>query len=353
MNSPESDRLRSSPGDAAYDVFLAGPVFMDIIFSGMDHAPVLGTETWASAMGSCPGGVANMAVALSRLGLSTSLATAFGDDSYGDFCRESLELAEGIDISRSVRMTGRHTPLTISLAYEGDRTMVSHGHINEHPGIGEDIPMSRSVFTSLELDRGVPWLDHAKDAGARIVVDCGWDASGAWELDRLVDLHLADVFVANEIEALSWTRTSDAATAACVLADRVGLAVVTRGQAGAVAADRATGDLIEVPGMPVKVVDPTGAGDVFVAGLMAGLARDRSIRESLSLGSVAAALSVQQLGGSFSAPIPEEITAWYSDNPARGASDFESSYGFLDGFFPRSEHPRRPRRAIPTLGFRP
>ena len=67
-------------------------------------------------MGSCPGGIANLAVAARRLGLRTSLAAAFGDDAYGDFCWETLADEEGVDLSRSRRFEGWHCPVTVSMA---------------------------------------------------------------------------------------------------------------------------------------------------------------------------------------------------------------------------------------------
>lgn len=339
--------------EPVYDVFLAGPVFMDIVFSGMRHAPVLGTETWAEVMGSCPGGIANIAVALSRLGLSTSLATAFGDDAYGDFCRDSLELAEGIELSRSVRMTGRHTPLTISLAYDGDRTMVSHGHINEHPEVTDELPVARAVFVSLGSGKETRWLAPAKAGGARVIANSGWDDTGQWDLTTLEDLPLVDVFVTNEVEALLWTKTADAACAAMRLAENVGLAVVTRGAAGALAVDAATRTVTEVGGIGTPAIDPTGAGDVFVAGLMAGFELGCTVREALTIGAVAAGLSVQRIGGSLSAPVGEELRTWYERHDERGQHRFESDYGFLRELFPPTRQVRRTRRAVPTVGFRP
>jgi hypothetical protein len=116
------------PDDPPWDVYLTGTVFLDIVFTGLDSAPVRGTESWARGMGSSPGGVANMATALARLGLRTSLAAAFGDDHYGDYCWDALEHGEGIDLSPSRTVPGWHSPVTVSMAYEGERTMVSHGH---------------------------------------------------------------------------------------------------------------------------------------------------------------------------------------------------------------------------------
>jgi sugar/nucleoside kinase (ribokinase family) len=72
--------------DEHYDLFVHGTVFFDVVFTGLESLPVRGTELQASGMGSCPGGIANLAIAASRLGVHTSLAAAFGDDVYGDFC---------------------------------------------------------------------------------------------------------------------------------------------------------------------------------------------------------------------------------------------------------------------------
>ncbi|MGK5448222.1 PfkB family carbohydrate kinase, partial [Streptomyces radiopugnans] len=122
-----------TPDDPPCDVYLTGTVFLDIIFTGLDSAPVRGTESWARGMGSSPGGVANMATALARLGLRTSLAAAFGDDMYGEYCWEALERGEGIDLKLSRTVPGWHSPVTVSMAYEGERTMVSHGHEAPRP----------------------------------------------------------------------------------------------------------------------------------------------------------------------------------------------------------------------------
>jgi hypothetical protein len=251
-------------------------------------------------------------------------------------------------------MASHHTPLTISLAYHGDRTMVSHGHINEHPVVGTDIPTARFVLAPVDPDQRVPWLRTARERGSCVVLNSGWDASGAWDLDALADLALADVFVLNEVEAISWTKADDVVAAVELLADRVDLVVVTRGPDGAIAAGRKTdGSVVEVPGVRADSVDPTGAGDIFLAGLLAGLAKDRPLRDALALGCVAAGLSVQELGGSFSAPTADQIAAWYAHNRGRHGTDFDEQYGFIAQLLHVSDQPRRPRRAIPTVGFRP
>ncbi len=155
-----------APGDPSCDVYLTGTVFLDIIFTGLASAPVRGTESWARGMGSSPGGVANMAAALARLGLRTSLAAAFGDDHYGEYCWDELEQGEGIDLSISRRVSGWHSPVTVSMAYEGERTMVSHGH---EPPPEEPAPAcpprARAAVASLTPGRRAPWIAEAAKQG--------------------------------------------------------------------------------------------------------------------------------------------------------------------------------------------
>ena len=113
--SPRTTRCPAgrAPDGPEFDVFLWGTVFLDIVFTGLASMPANGTEVWADGMGSCPGGIANLAIASSRLGLRTSLAAAFGDDDYADFCWRTLEEQERVDLRRSRRFE--------QLALAGDR----------------------------------------------------------------------------------------------------------------------------------------------------------------------------------------------------------------------------------------
>src|SRR6185437_13440140 len=101
---------KRGPGGPEFDVFTAGTVFLDIVFTGLQAMPAAGTEVWAEGMGSCPGGIANLAIATSRLGLRTSMAAAFGDDDYADFNWRILSEQESVDLSRSRRFQHWHSP---------------------------------------------------------------------------------------------------------------------------------------------------------------------------------------------------------------------------------------------------
>jgi len=345
-----------TPDDPPWDVYLTGTVFLDIIFTGLDSAPVRGTESWARGMGSSPGGVANMATALARLGLRTSLAAAFGSDHYGEYCWDALAQGEGIDLSPSRTVAGWHSPVTVSMAYEGERTMVSHGHEPPPEEPAPDCPpRARAAVASLVPGKRAPWIAQAASKGTRVFADVGWDDTGAWDLAGLADLEHCEAFLPNAEEAMRYTRTSSPREAAHALLDHVPLAVVTLGAEGAYAVDRRTGESAEVPAIAVEALDPTGAGDVFVAGFVTGTLAGWPLADRLAFAGLTAALSVQEFGGSLSAPGWSEIGAWWRKVQSLPGQDPEAlqRYGFLAGLVP-TEQPRPwpLRRAVPTIGFR-
>ncbi|CAL9434112.1 sugar kinase [Streptomyces sp. DH-12] len=344
------------PDDPPWDVYLTGTVFLDIVFTGLDCAPVRGTESWARGMGSSPGGVANMATALARLGLRTSLAAAFGDDHYGEYCWDALEQGEGIDLSPSRTVPGWHSPVTVSMAYEGERTMVSHGHEPPPEEPAPDCPpRARAAVASLTPGRSAPWVAQAARTGTRIFGDVGWDDTGAWDLAGLPDLRHCEAFLPNAAEAMRYTGTDCPRAAAHALTAYVPVAVVTLGAEGAYAVDRRTGETASVPAIEVEALDPTGAGDVFVAGFVTGSLAGWPLADRLAFGGLTAALSVQEFGGSLSAPGWAEIAAWWHRVQSVEGQDPSAlrRYGFLAGLVP--EEAVRPwplRRAVPTIGFR-
>ncbi|MEU1850146.1 PfkB family carbohydrate kinase [Streptomyces sp. NPDC019990] len=345
-----------APDAPPWDVYLTGTVFLDIIFTGLDSAPVRGTESWARGMGSSPGGVANMATALARLGLRTSLAAAFGDDHYGDYCWDALEHGEGIDLSPSRTVPGWHSPVTVSMAYEGERTMVSHGH---EPPPEEPAPAcpprARAAVASLAPGVSAPWIAQAASEGTRVFGDVGWDDTGAWDLAALPDLRHCEAFLPNAEEAMRYTGEDCPRAAAHALTAYVPVAVVTLGADGAYAVDRRTGETAEVPAIEVEALDPTGAGDVFVAGFVTGTLAGWPLADRVAFAGLTAALSVQEFGGSLSAPGWSEIAAWWRKVQSMEGQSPEGlrRYGFLTGLVP--EELARPwplRRAVPTIGFR-
>ena len=334
-------------GEPDIDVFVWGTVFLDIIFTGLDRLPDGGEEIWADGMGSCPGGIANLAVAARRLGLRTSLAAAFGDDAYGDFCWETLAESEHIDLSRSRRFEGWHSPVTVSMAVHRDRGMVSHGH---QPPIGPTEligrpPRARAVMAALGdgsvlLGEEEPtWVQMAREDGALVFADVGWDPSGRWPREVLDQLAVCHAFLPNAGEAMAYTRSETPTEALYALADLVPLAVVTNGENGAMAIDSTTGEEAVVPALRVSAMDPTGAGDVFCASIVLGTIADWPLQQRLAFAALCSSLSVQQFGGSLAAPGWGDIADWWAHQRAgMSAGSYQRSllrrYAFLDDLVP-------------------
>jgi sugar/nucleoside kinase (ribokinase family) len=104
-----------------------------------------------------------------------------------------------------------------------------------------------------------------------------------------------DLVFANESELLSLYETKDFDAAVKSLRADARLAVVTRSEKGCVVV--AKDDTTAVPAAPIKqLVDATGAGDLFAAGFLFGLARGRDHRTCARLGAMAAAEVIQHIG---------------------------------------------------------
>lgn len=361
MAAPEATSATGPAPPASFDLFLHGTVFLDLIFTGLSSFPPPGVETHASGMGSSPGGVANLATAASRLGLRTSLAAAFGDDVYGEFCWRTLADQEGIDLSCSRTFEGWHSPVTVSMATQGDRSMVTHAHdapLAADAMIGHP-PRARAVVVDLASDWSVgpgetSWVDHARADGALVFADVGWDETEQWSPRTLEPLASCHAFVPNAGEAMAYTRTDTPRDALYALADLVPLAVVTNGAHGALAIDASTGEEAEVPALRVPAIDPTGAGDVFVSGLVLGTLNGWPLADRLALGALCSALAVQQFGGSLAAPGFGDVLDWWQEVRSAGGSgayltSLRRRYAFLDGL-PVPPPDRERRWAAATIG---
>ena len=111
----------------------------------------------------------------------------------------------------------------------------------------------------------------------------------------MIDSGVADVLFGNEDEVRHLTGCRELAECLNALSPKVGTLVVTRGADGAIAV--ANGERAEISAASVeKVVDTTGAGDLFAAGFIAGRCRGRDLKGCLEAGSIAAAEVISHFG---------------------------------------------------------
>ncbi|WP_165968970.1 carbohydrate kinase family protein [Actinomadura sp. KC06] len=353
---PAGERLHGgSAAPPALDVFLSGRVFMDMIFTGLPGLPPPGTEIVTDGLGSAPGGVANIAVAMSRLGLRVGLAAEFGDDMFGAYLWRTLAEQEGVDLGLSRRVPGWPTPVTVSMAYDSDRSMVTYsrpvpGPPDGPPGgtPGMPPPSARACF--VDVDQPLPpWAAAMRASGTLVFGDLGWDQTGAWPAEVLDRLDHVDVFLPNAAEAMAYTRTGTPSDAAEALAERVPVVVVKRGGDGAIAVDSAAGERAEVPALPVEALDPTGAGDVFAAGFVFATLAGLPLAERLRFANLCAGLSVRHHSGSLGSPCWGEIAAFGESGEVPDA--VLADYAFVIPFIPDAadETAETVVRAEPTL----
>lgn len=330
-------RLRKD-GDPALDVLTSGTVFFDLIFTGLQRLPQPGEELWSTGMGSCPGGIANLATASARLGMRTGLVTGFGDDTYGEWMRTTLEQQEHIDLSASKVFDNFHSSLTVSLAMDDDRGMVTHGH-----GLPEELvpdpavlPQTKAAVVDLTGDRS--WVPEMHRRGALVFADVGFDATGAWDPHVLAPLEQCAAFSPNAIEAMAYTRTSTPKEALYRLADLVPLAIVTDGSKGAWAIDQETREAVFAPSLEVEAIDATGAGDVFAAAMILGTLAEWPLEHRLRFAALSSSLAVLEFGGSLAAPGWGDLSDWWRDVRVRQDSKgraLRETYGFMDDLIPR------------------
>jgi sugar/nucleoside kinase (ribokinase family) len=138
----------------------------------------------------------------------------------------------------------------------------------------------------------------AHKAGRRVALTL----SDAFCVDRyraeflaLIRKGTVDIVFANEHELHSLYETADFDTAVKALRADAKLAVITRSEKGCVVVNRKEVEAVQA--MPIdRVVDVTGAGDLFAAGFLVGLARGKDHRTSARLGALAAAEVIQHIG---------------------------------------------------------
>ncbi|WP_058235172.1 carbohydrate kinase family protein [Devriesea agamarum] len=327
--------------DPPLDVLLSGTIFFDIVFTGLDRMPGPGEELWSKGLGSCPGGIANLATATARLGLRTGLAAGFGDDAYADWMWDTLRDQERIDLSASQRFKDFHSSLTVSMAYGGDRAMVTHGHDLPSSLTANIAQAPRAATALVDLAGDTTWWRELAHRGTRIFADIGFDETDRWDPSDLDPLEHCHAFTPNAVEAMRYTRTDSPVSAVRALSRRVPLAIVTDGVHGAYAIDQLSGEEAFCPAVAVNAIDPTGAGDVFAASIVLGTLANWPLDERLRFSALCSALAVQQFGGSLAAPGWGDISDWWRcvrDRAQAGDLDalaLRAQYGFLDDIVPR------------------
>jgi sugar/nucleoside kinase (ribokinase family) len=120
----------------------------------------------------------------------------------------------------------------------------------------------------------------------------------------MIEAGTVDILFGNEDEVRHLTGCGELADCIGRLSENVGTLVITRGPHGAVAVEN--GDYAEVAAAPIeRIVDTTGAGDLFAAGFLAGRCRGKPLKGCLETGAIAAAEVSSHFGARPEADLKE------------------------------------------------
>lgn len=255
------------------------------------------------------GSAANTLAGLAALGRKCAFIGQVADDQLGEVFAHDIRAA-GIEFTTAPRPGQPPTARCLILVTpDGQRTM------NTFLGASQFLPAT-ALDASMIADAAILYLEGylwdpeepraamqsaieaARNAGRKVA----FTLSDAFVIDRyradftgLIDKGQIDILFANEGEICSLAQNDDFEAAVAQFAGKVPVLVVTRGEHGAICI--IDGARHEVDAQPIdKVVDTTGAGDLFAAGFLAGMAEGRSPADCLNMGAIAAAEVISHYG---------------------------------------------------------
>jgi adenosine kinase len=262
------------------------------------------------------GSAANTIVGVASLGGRAAFVGKVRDDEFGRTFAHDIRAA-GVAFDTPPASDGPATARCyVLVSPDGERTMNTYlGAAQDlHPNDIDPDAIAAAGITYLE---GYLWdPPHAKEAflkAAKIAHDAGRSValtlSDAFCVDRyraefldLIRKGTVDLVFANERELHSLYETSDFDCAVNAVRNDARLAVVTRSEKGCLVISREQTDAVRAE--PVeRVVDATGAGDLFAAGFLVGLSRGTDLRSAARLGALAAAEVISHLGARPETPL--------------------------------------------------
>jgi sulfofructose kinase len=280
------------------DVVVYGTVCLDILTRIGANGEAESEDT------AFPGGEAfNTATALAGWNIEVLLTgTAIGSDAEGDRLRSLLDTHPlGLPRTFIPDIPSAVTPVCwVKIAPDGERYMTGRGFrqaIAPSP-LPEQVLANRPVFAT-DPNLGTPGVIEALRAARAGCPVVAMDLSHSSDIvaisrivvesqERVKHLGLTDP---PEVLASGWVQQG------------AQTGIVTLGAEGCIVADRESG-IFSVSAFPVQpIVDTTGAGDTFRAGLCYGLVKGLPIRETVRFACAAAALHCQVLGGGSRVPI--------------------------------------------------
>jgi sugar/nucleoside kinase (ribokinase family) len=297
----------------------SGILVGDLFVPPLPRLPAAGellvTDDFLMGAGGC---AANVAVVLSKLGVGTRVVGKVGSDSFGDFVISALA-GFGIDVSFIGRSEAMGTAKTVIVPVAGEDRRYIHTVGANADLTGQDFSAAAMsgvdvvylggylVLPGLRPRAVVELFDAAHRAGAHTLLDVVLPGDAHASMDDLRSiLPSVDFFLPNEDEARQLTGEQDPERqAACFNEAGAATVVITMGSDGLLV--RTATDFRLLPAPRVEVVDGSGAGDAFAAGLIVGILEGWPLEQSLRFASEVGALACTALGCSGGIPDRRQV----------------------------------------------
>ena len=298
-------------------VSVLGIYVADLVFFGQ-KIPQAGETVLGSNCVIGPGGKgSNQAVAISKAGVKTHFISKIGNDEFGRMATEiydeakvdysNVSISEDYSTGAAAIMVDEVTGANAINVYPGASGAMTKKDIDDAE---QAIRNSKIFLTQLEAPKDAVMyaLKKASDLGVTTILNPAPAAS----IEKSV-FPLIDYFTPNEIEASFYVNhevetRDDARRAAESLLDMgIKNVVITLGEKGAFFANAHEAFFCPVATLKTPVVDTTGAGDAFNAGLAVALTENMSVQEAMAFASTTAGLSTTKIGTAKAMPGREQI----------------------------------------------
>ena len=315
------------PAQPVYDVLAMGRSCIDL-YAHQIGVPITEVSSFDAYVGGCP---TNVSVGTRRLGLTSVLLTAVGDDQVGEFVTAFLD-REHVDTRFIPRKPGRRTSAVILTIQPPDKFPLTFYRDNcaDRALTVDDVARapvsdSRVVFLtgtglSHEPSRAATFAAAAaaRAAGVAVVVDIDyradqWDSASAFANQMGLLLRSAALAVGTEEELAAASGSTDvAAGAATVLSSGIEALILKRGARGSTVF-RPNAAPADVAPFPIEVLNVLGAGDAFASGFLYGYLQGWPLERAARMGNATGAIVVTRHGCANFMPTLDEVRAFVRD----------------------------------------
>ncbi|MDR5854534.1 ribokinase [Caballeronia sp. LZ062] len=300
-------------------VVVVGSLNMDLV-ARAPRLPMPGETLAGSAFVQAPGGKgANQAVAAARLGAQVAMIGCVGNDANGATLRAGLA-AEGIDCAALATSDDAPTGVALIIVDDASQNAIvivagSNAEVTPAAIDAQEAVLAHADVIVCQLETPPQTVRAALAAGRRLGRTTILNPAPAANALPADWFPLIDYLIPNELEAatlsgIAIATPDDARRAAQALkAKGARNVILTLGAQGVFALLEGDDAGQHMPSPKVEAVDTTAAGDTFIGGFAAELARGSAVADAIAFGQRAAALAVTREGAQPSIPNRSEIAA--------------------------------------------